>query len=156
MDNLTAAQTSSLTEWKHGDPLSGSADKLNEPVKALQALLRPSVSTGQSNGGIGIVNLPDSCRVLITSASQAKSGLGPFDGVTLNDKDLVLFATGATPGNDGIYRVHSGAWEQIAKLNPSQVGPGQVLPHGHKILIYDGTSHAGEEWYSGLSGAPTF
>lgn len=156
--NNIDARSQPLTDWKHGDRLAGSADKLNEPIQAIRALLRPSPDNGQSELGNRSYSLPSACRVLLTSVAQAKTGLPTIDGVVLADNDLILVATGAVPGNDGVYRANAfGAWEFIAALNYQQAtDTTPVLPHGWVITIWDGASHVGEQWFSGLFGPATF
>ncbi len=142
-----------LRPWSEGDDIS--ASHLNEAIDALNAR---GIGIPQSASIIPPTQteIPSAVRLLVTSAAQLKSGLITSDGITLVNGDLILVATGGTPGNDGIYQAYSGPWLLRAKLNYAQTGNAPVMPHGWEIYIWDGSTSKGRKFNASVNGVPTF
>lgn len=138
--------------WSPTD--KASAGKLNTLSNALQSISQGNRPGSQSPA----VNLdyPTSCRLALTDASRALSGLGSLGGATLESGDYVLRATTSNADEkDGVYVAYLGAWQRIARLKYTPVENSVVLPHGTLISVWDGNTSPAL-YMASTSGATTF
>lgn len=152
------AQTSRLRDYNPGDPIT--AERLTETNRAIRSITGgtnpPTASGGREEFPVDIPPAYTKARLVVTSASKALSGLATIDGKTPADGDYILVATGATPGNDGLYLAAAGAWLRIVRLNYDQSGQSLVYPHGTRISIWDGTSGKGQIYMAAIDSLATF
>lgn len=125
-----------LPRWHKGESLG--SEKLNGAVDAINRITQGIALPVQVDRPV-TSSLPTACRVIVTDADTALSGLQEIDGITLVAGNYVLRT--ADDDKDGVYEAASGAWFRRGKLSASHGRDNSAIyKKGTLISVYDGDS----------------